>query len=378
LGNKLIVPHEQWSLLERFLISSRVLWFYAVKLVWPQPLIFIYPKWHIDASVWWQYAFGVSFVVTVVGLWFARKRISRGPLVAVLYFAGTLFPALGFIDVYPMRFSFVADHFAYLASIGLISLIAAAAATVASRLRLPKRWMLLGVTVVLLSYGRVSFVRCLDYKDAETLWVATLVENPNCWMANHHLAMIRFRQHRFGQASALFRRAQRRQANDEPSHKEQANLHYYLGATLLALGKSDEGTAQLHQAAKYYLRLAASESPPNAQTHNNLGILYGQLQQYQQSIRHFQRSLEIDPTQPETHLNLGELYYQLKRVEESVACFGQALKIDPQSVRAHYYLGTFALAAGKRQQAMEHMQEALRIKPDFEAAQIVLQQILTQ
>ena len=33
-------------------------------------------------------------------------------------FAGTLFPVLGFLNVYPFLFSFVADHFQYLAMLG--------------------------------------------------------------------------------------------------------------------------------------------------------------------------------------------------------------------------------------------------------------------
>ena len=52
------------------------------------------------------------------GVMAGAAPVGRGPLVAVLFFAGTLGPALGFINVYPMRYSFVADHFQYLASIG--------------------------------------------------------------------------------------------------------------------------------------------------------------------------------------------------------------------------------------------------------------------
>ena len=52
----------------------------------------------------------------------------------MLIFGGVLVPALGFVDVYPMRFSFVADHFQYHASIALLALVAAIAADVYARL----------------------------------------------------------------------------------------------------------------------------------------------------------------------------------------------------------------------------------------------------
>lgn len=368
----------EWSLLERCLIATRILWFYAVKLVWPQPLIFIYPKWQIDTSAWWQYAFGVSFVGMVVWLWLARNRLGRGPLVAVLFFAGTLFPALGFIDVYPMRFSFVADHFQYLASVGLISLMAAAAATAAAKLRLTNTWSLLFVSVVLLAFGRMSLVRCFDYRNAETLWAATLAKNPDCWMANHNLASIRFQQQRFNEALTLFQNALRHEANDEPSDEERADFHYCLGATLQSLGKPDEATAHFHKAVESFRLLAASETPPSTVTHNNLGILYGILQQHEDSMRHFQLALEIDPTDPEVNQNLGELYYRLKRFEESAACFRQVLEIEPNNAWAHYNLGTVALTVGRRREATDHLREALRIAPDFAAARVVLQQALAE
>ena len=113
------------SVVQRCLIAGRALWFYAGKLVWPLPLIFTYPKWQIDAGQWWQYLFPAGAVALPLGLWVLRRRIGKGPLVAALCFAGTLLPALGFVDVYPMRYSYVADHFQYLASIAPIALLVA-------------------------------------------------------------------------------------------------------------------------------------------------------------------------------------------------------------------------------------------------------------
>ena len=55
-------------------------------------------------------------------------------LAAVLIFAGVLTPALGFFDVYPFRFSFVADHFQYHAGIALLALAAAALTPVLRRI----------------------------------------------------------------------------------------------------------------------------------------------------------------------------------------------------------------------------------------------------
>ncbi len=112
-----------FSFLDRILIAGRALCFYAEKLILPINLTFIYPRWEINSGIWWQYCFPLAAGIIIVLLWVFRKRIGRGPIVAVLFFSGTLLPALGFFNVYPHRFSFVADHFQYLASIGLISLV---------------------------------------------------------------------------------------------------------------------------------------------------------------------------------------------------------------------------------------------------------------
>ena len=59
-------------------------------------------------------------------LWRFRQRIGRAPLAALGCFVVGLAPVLGFFDVYYFRYSYVADHFQYLAGIGLIALMAAA------------------------------------------------------------------------------------------------------------------------------------------------------------------------------------------------------------------------------------------------------------
>ena len=52
------------------------------------------------------------------------RRWSRAPFAAMLIFCVTLAPALGFVDVYPFRYSYVADHFSYLASMAIFALFA--------------------------------------------------------------------------------------------------------------------------------------------------------------------------------------------------------------------------------------------------------------
>ena len=117
----------EWALTwpERLVIAGRDPWFYLGKLVWPHPLVFIYPRWHIDASQPLAYLPLIAAGAVAVVLWRRRDRWGRAPLFAFAYFAVSLFPVLGFFKVYFFRFSFVADHFQYLASMGPLALAGA-------------------------------------------------------------------------------------------------------------------------------------------------------------------------------------------------------------------------------------------------------------
>jgi len=125
-----------WALtpVPRILLAGRILWFYAGKLVWPHPLSFQYDRWHVDAGAWPDYFAPLAAVAVVAALWLLRRRIGHGPLVAVACFGVALFPALGFFNVYPMRYASVADHFQYLAAAPLLALGVALAARGLARL----------------------------------------------------------------------------------------------------------------------------------------------------------------------------------------------------------------------------------------------------
>ena len=43
------------SLPERIAAAGDAVWFYLGKLIWPHPLMFIYPRWKIDPGVWYEW-----------------------------------------------------------------------------------------------------------------------------------------------------------------------------------------------------------------------------------------------------------------------------------------------------------------------------------
>jgi hypothetical protein len=206
-------PEFSLSPLERMLVAGRALWFYPLTLLWPHGLTFMYPRWTIDTHVWWQYLFPVAAAAVITALFIGRQRVGRGPLVGALCYAGSLTPALGFINVYPMRYSFVADHFQYLASAALLTLLAALGTVLVRRVvRAPSVATGLGVLVCAL-LAVLTLRQSRVYASPESLWRDTIVKNPAAWMAMNNLAYELEQQGRAREAVPYVREAIRLNPN---------------------------------------------------------------------------------------------------------------------------------------------------------------------
>ena len=196
-----------YSVIERVLIAGRAFWFYLEKLFWPADLIFSYPRWNVSQTVWWQYLFPLAVLVLLGGLVWLQRRW-RWPVVALIFFAVTLFPALGFFNVYTFQYSFVADHYQYIACLGPIALFSAALAHLAGSLKPRKPWLEAMVCVgLLLALGTLTWRQARIYHNAGTLWQTTIRRNPDSWMAHNNLGTALIKNGQTGGAISQFQEA---------------------------------------------------------------------------------------------------------------------------------------------------------------------------
>lgn len=273
-----------FSFLERCLIAGRALWFYPQKLLWPAKLTFMYPQWRIDAGLWWQYVYPVAAVALIVMLWLLRRRIGKGPLVALLLFGGTLLPALGFIDVYPMRYSFVADHFQYMASIGVITLLTAGICVAAERATPRKHllpvWGRLSGGILLCVLAGLTWYQGKSYADLETLWRDTLAKNPSAWMAHNNLGIVLAKRGNLIEAADHFSAGLRLKPDDVETHNN-------LAGVMMAVGRLDQAIDHLTEA----LRL----KPDYADALYNMGRAQALRQNFGQAAAHYRAVLRLSP-----------------------------------------------------------------------------------
>jgi protein O-mannosyl-transferase len=344
-----------FSIMERCLIAGRAIWFYLGKLVWPVDLAFVYPRWHVNPSAWWQYLFpAAAWLLLGVLIW----RRWRGPLAGLLFFVGTLFPALGFFNVYPFRFSFVADHFQYLASLGPLTLFAAGMTAMPGLIwkRKPFLEPMLCVALLLV-LATLTWKQCGIYADAETLWRSTLRRNPDSWLAHDSLGHTLLQKGQADEAILEFQKAVACQPG-------LALLHYTLGFNLLQNGRADGAVVAFRAALKIH--------PDDDLAHYNLGLALRQKGETDEAILEFQKAAAIRPDFAETQNNLGRCLLQQGRVDEAVAHLRKALAIQPDYAEAHYNLGNALLQKGLADEAILHFQKLLAIQPESVEAQTKL------
>jgi protein O-mannosyl-transferase len=329
------------SAAQRGLIAGRAAWFYLGKLVWPADLVFIYPRWNVDPVALSQYLYPAAALAAVGGLWARRKRFP-GALTAALFFLGTLFPALGFFDVYPFLFSFVADHFQYLASIGIIALAAAAVTS-------PPRRAGQALSVAFLAIlAALTWKQSHLYADPETLYRATLRGNPACWMAYNNLAGLLIARGAADEAAGLARKALELRPDYPEAHNNLA----------LAFARS----GQVEEAIAHY-RKAVDLSPGYAEARNNLGFALASRGELEEAIFQYRKALESEPGRAGIHYNLAMALAARGQVLPAVSHLRRAVEMQPDFLEAHNNLGILLARSGRLDDAIEQFRQALEIAP---------------
>jgi Tfp pilus assembly protein PilF len=322
-------PPLPLSLFERLLIVNRALWFYVGKLLWPTGLTPIYPRWELHPTLWSYAALGLT-VGALTLLWWRRRRMGNGPLVATAFFVTMLAPVLGVVDFNYTQYSFVADHFQYVASAGLIAALAGVVTIGLQRCGAARRGAVgrsavgraigsISIGLWVLALGALSWRSAANYATAETFWRDTLAKNPQAWKAHSNLAGVLARE-----------------------------------------GKLDD--AITHYAAALQIR------PDFAEAHNHWGIVLSMQGKPDAALQQFDTALQLNPAQADAHNNAGTVLAQQGKWEDAVVHFAAAVRINPAYFEAYDSWGIVALKQGRVDEAVAHFQAALQIKPDYAPA----------
>jgi tetratricopeptide (TPR) repeat protein len=352
LGNYQQDVGQGLSLVQRALVAAHALWFYAGKLVYPVNLTFSYPHWQMDARNPLNYIWLAGCLAATLVLWFWRKAIGRRVIGAVIFFVAALSPLLGFIPLFTFKYSYVADHYQYVASIGLLALAAAGLQ------RIPRVFSL----IVLLTLGVLTWNQAHIYQDQTALWKDTLTKNPTSWMADDNLGTIFRGEGDFGKAIDYYREAIR-------LNPDFAQAHYNLGIVLFKTGEASEAMDEFQKAIEL--------DPEDALAFYNYATALDQSGQAIEAIKQYENAIRRKPDLISARINLGILFGRLGKLDEALAQFQEVVRLDPDNAGAHNNLGAILRAKGRLDDAIEQFRDAVRLNADFALARTNLNAALS-
>ncbi len=324
MENYLIGAHGyEWAFTfsQRVIICCHALWFYAWKILYPVNLMFFYPRWNVDGSDWmqWLYVGGAALVgLSLIPL---TRRFGRRPAAALLYFAITLFPALGFATFYPQRFSFVADHFQYLATIGIIVLAVGVLHAFylkllaeSDSLRSSQKFPLFANAALPLLLSTLLLLYLPALNNDDTVYADILSKNNDCWIAHTNVAAKLYQRGDFARSTRHLEEAHRIVPHE-------LEVMQNLGESYEKQGRIDE--------ARAIFETGISESPAeemiaNARERENIIAGKGFLNVYE--MHRIEATLAM-------HLDLARLDQRANRRDSARAHLAKAEALRPTSIK---------------------------------------------
>jgi tetratricopeptide (TPR) repeat protein len=136
-----------------------------------------------------------------------------------------------------------------------------------------------------------------------------------------------------------------------------ANAHNNLGVIYKDLGQ--------YQKAKNYFEKITEINPNYANAHNNLGAIFKELGQHQKAKECFEKAIKINPNYADAHHNLGIIFEELGESQKTISCFEKTIAINSNYTDAHYNLISTLIKQSKFKEAELSYQKAIELIPNF-------------
>jgi Flp pilus assembly protein TadD len=355
-------PEFERDAVERLLHASRAWWEYLRLWAWPADRCFVHPAFTGGAAAGWA-AFGAGLAAAAAAVLAARRGV-RGAMVAFLAFSAGVFPALGFVNLFPLRFAPVADHFMYVATVPLAAATAWAAcrALRAGADASPShraRAAVAASAAALAALGAISFAEAGTYRDAETLWRVTLARNPDAWLASNNLATILLRRSEAaadaGDAASAAGLLAECEALMEPAVRLAGAIDMPVQSNMSEVrrlqGRLPEALAALDEA----IRIQPEAPGPHWQR----GRVVELLGRMGEAGPEYLRAVELSPRSPLYLRELARWQAKSGRVADARGTVERIVALDPGDAEAVANLGSLALEQGDVPAARLHLLRAL-------------------
>jgi tetratricopeptide (TPR) repeat protein len=246
---------------ESVVIAANTAAFYVRTFLFPVRLSPVYPEWHVTAGdpAWWLPI--VSWIVVLGGAAVARPWIPALAAFGIAQFFIVLAPVLGFVPFDFQTYTFIADHFLYLAVIGG----GLALAVGVERAVRGRPWRVPAVAVAAGVLGLAAAVQTAreasHWRTNESFWLRVRERDPDGFLGNYNLGNAYRRDGRWADALPYYRRAAEIRPNvDYPFRRFADALRHAAGEQAVIDASTQKLAAQPQFFAAYLERGASYEA----------------------------------------------------------------------------------------------------------------------
>ena len=316
---------------ERILQAAQAWWAYLGLWAWPADLMFVYPR--FGGPPWSAWAALAGGIAVAGACAVAARRGARGPMAAFLVYSAGVFPALGFINLFPLRFAPIADHFLYVGTVPLAAgtaWLAAWAWGPLARRGLRPALGAVAAAALCAPLAALSHGHCTAYRDEVSLWRVALDRNPDAWLAANNLARILMKQ----------------------------------SEDLAVAGDRAGSESALAEAATLVERAAALAGTIDMPVQSNLSEVRRLQGRLPEALAAIDAGIAIQPAAPGPHWQRGRLLEMLGRFAEAGPEYARAVEGSPRELVYLRELVRWQAKAGRLPEARATAERIVSIDPD--------------
>jgi len=278
---------------------------YLELIFWPKNLTFYHSELTYSQG---EFILRVAGFLLFLGLIFYFLKKEQRLAFWLTFFLLTLSPTLT-----PLRIAWaVAERYVYLGTFGVLVFAAFLIQKIGEKFKSQKiSWVILGIVVLGLSVRTI--IRNLDWRNQDTLWIATAKVSPSSHQNHNNLGDMYARHGELEKAVEEFKKAIELKPNYGDAYHNLANVYHQMGKDNLA---------------KENYQKALEFNPGLWQSHQNLAALYFLEERFDLAEEHLLKAIEINHSNAELYVNLSILYQKMGKKEKAAEALQKAQQLS--------------------------------------------------
>ena len=329
---------------------------------------------------------GMSLLVSLLLVAFFMRKKNKIITFSILWFFLALLPVA---DFYPV-FSFMAEHYLYLPSIGFFLLLAKGLTIVYKKTKF-RIATIIFLIILTGFYAYLTVQQNTFWRTPLELYKRTLNYNPSSVWALTNLGSVYREMNQPEKSLKLLKKAVQLNPHNAEAYTKLAAVYHDMNNENEAIElykkaleiDPDYEEAFNNMGSIYYkqgntkkaLRLykkALEIDPYYAEVYYNFGNVYKDMGKKKEAVPYYQKAIEIDPDYLEAYFNLGVIYYTLGKKNEAIALFNRGIEIDPTNPKGYFNLGNAYFGMGKQKEAAKVFEKGIEFDPTYLKAYINL------